>query len=80
MVITHITEFGNIDEGKSCDIRKFALYLEKDPTSNDGKMKYPFLVCLVKFILSLSHGNSAPENYFLINRLLKQLFTEERKY
>ena len=72
-MIAGITEVGNIDEIKSCDIEKFVLYLEKDCTSNDGKMKYPFLVCLFKLILSLSHGKSAPENGFSINKLLSEI-------
>ena len=40
---------------------------------NDGKMKYTFLVCLFKLILSLSHGNSAAKNGFSINRLLLEI-------
>ena len=52
-VIAGITEVGNIDEAKSCGIEKNFLYLEKDCTSNDDKMKYPFLACLFKLILSL---------------------------
>ena len=52
-MIAGITEVGNIDEAKSCGIEKNFLYLEKDCTSNDDKMKYPFLVCLFKLILSL---------------------------
>ena len=72
-VTAAITEVGNIDEAKSCDIKKFVLYLEKDCTSNDGKMKYPFLVYLFKLILSLSHGDSAPENGFSISKLLLEI-------
>ena len=78
-VIAGITEVGNINEAKSCDIEKFVLYLEKDCTSNDGKMKYPFLVCLLKLILSLSHGNSAPENGFSINKLLLEIHSSSLK-
>ena len=72
-MIAGITEVGNVDEAKSCDIEKFVLYLEKDCTSNDGKIKYPFLVCLFKLILSLPHGNSAPESGFSINKLLLEI-------
>ena len=72
-MIAGITEVGNIDEAKSCDVEKFVLYLEKDCTSNDSKMKYPSLVCLLKLILSLSHGNSAHENGFSINKLLLEI-------
>ena len=52
-MIAGITEVGNIDEAKTCDIENFVLYLEKDCTLNDGKMKYLFLVCLYNLILSL---------------------------
>ena len=72
-MIAGITEVCNIDETKSCDVEKFVLYLEKDWTSNDGKMIYLFLVCLFKLILFLSHRNSAPENGFLINKLLLEI-------
>ena len=72
-VIAGITEVGNIDEAKSCDIEKFVLYLEKDCTSNDSKMNYPFLVCLFKLTLSLSHRNSAPENSFSMTKLLLEI-------
>ena len=47
-MIAGITEVGNIDEAKSCDVEKFVLYLEKDCTSNDSKMKYPSLVFFIK--------------------------------
>ena len=73
-MIAGITEVGNTDEAKSCDIEKFVvLYLEKDCTSSDGKMKYPFLVCSFKLILCLSHENSAPENGFSIRKLLLEI-------
>ena len=72
-MIAGITEVGNIDETKSCDFEKLVLYFEKNCTSNDGKVKYPFLVCLFRLILSFSHGNSAPENDFSINKLLLEI-------
>ena len=78
-VIAVITEVDNIDEAKSCNIEKNFLYLEKDCTSNDGKMKFHFLVCLFKLILSHSHGNSAPENGFSINKLLLEIFGSSLK-
>ena len=59
--------------GESCDIEKFVPYLEIHCTLNDGKMKYLFLVCLFKLILFQSHGNSAPENVFSINKLLLEI-------
>ena len=34
----------------------------------DGRKKYRYLVPLYKCVLSLSHGNSAPENGFSINK------------
>ena len=36
-------------------------------------MIYLFLVCLFKLVLFLSHRNSAPENGFLINKLLLEI-------
>ena len=36
-------------------------------------MIYLFLVCLFKLILFLSHRDSAPENGFLINKLLLEI-------
>ena len=50
-------------------MEKFVLYLEKLNRS-DGKPKYAFLVSLFKVILSISHGNSAPENGFSINKAM----------
>ena len=44
------------------------LYLQK-LNSSDGQPKNPFLVSLFKLVLSISHGNSAPENGFFINTL-----------
>ena len=73
-MIAGITEVGNTDEAKSCDIEKFVvLYLGKDCTSNDVKMNYPFLVCSFKLILCLSHENSASENGFSIRKLLLEI-------
>ena len=48
-----------------CDMEKFVLYLQK-LNSSDGQPKYPFLVLLFKSVLSISYGNSAPENGFSI--------------
>ena len=48
---------------------KFALYLQK-LNSSDGQPKYPFLVSLFKLVLSISHGISAPENGFSINKAM----------
>ena len=50
-------------EPPKCDMEKFVLYLKK-LNGSDGKPKYAFLVSLFKVILSISHGNSAPENGF----------------
>ena len=36
--------------------------------SDDGLQKYSHLICLVKCILSLSHGNSTPGRGFSINK------------
>ena len=38
--------------------------------STEGQPKYPFLVSLFKLVLSISHGNSAPENGFSINKAM----------
>ena len=53
----------------TCDMEKFVLYLQK-LNSSDGQPKYPFLVSLFKLVLSISHGNSAPENGFSINKAM----------
>ena len=53
----------------TCDMEKFALYLQK-LNSSDGQPKYPSLVSLFKLVLSISHGNSAPENGFSINKAM----------
>ena len=45
------------------------LYLQK-LNSSDDQPKHPFLVSLFKLVLSISHGNSAPENGFSINKAM----------
>ena len=52
-----------------CDKEKFVLYLQK-LYSSDGQLKYPIIVSLFKLVLSISHGNSAPENGFSINKAM----------
>ena len=39
-------------------------------TDDNGCLKYTQLFCLIKCVLSLSHGNSVPERGFSINKLL----------
>ena len=56
-------------EPPKCDMVKFVLHLEK-LMGSDGKPKYAFLVSLFQVILSISHGNSAPENGFSINKAI----------
>ena len=56
-------------EPPKSDMVKFVLHLEKLKES-DCKPKYPFLVSLFKVILSISNGNSAPENDFYINKAM----------
>ena len=56
-------------ESPKCDMVKFVLHLEK-LVGSDGKPKYAFLVSLFQVILSISHGNSAPENGFSINKAM----------
>ena len=68
-VAIHLTGVDHISkELPICDMEKFVLYLQK-LNSSDGQPKYPFLVSLFKLVLSISHGNSAPENGFSINTL-----------
>ena len=52
-----------------CDMVKFVLHLEK-VMGSDCKPKYAFLVSLFQVILLISHGNSAPENGFSINKAM----------
>ena len=56
-------------ELSTCDMEKFVLYLQR-LNSSDGQPKYPSLVSLFKLVLSISHGNSAPENGFSINKAM----------
>ena len=56
-------------ESPKFDMVKFVFHLEK-LIGSDGKSKYPFLVSLFQVILSFSHGNSASENGFSINKAL----------
>ena len=68
-VIFHLAGVDHISkELPTCDMEKFVLYLQK-LNSSDGQPKNPFLVSLFKLVLSISHGNSAPENGFFINTL-----------
>ena len=41
--------------------------------SDDGLQKYTHLICLVKCILSLSHGNSTPGRGFSINKYILEV-------
>ena len=56
-------------ESPKCDMVKCVLHLEK-LLGSDGKPKCAFLVSLFQVILSISHGNSAPENGFSISKAL----------
>ena len=53
----------------TCDMEKFVLYLQ-NLYSSDDQPKHPFLVSLFKLVLSISQGNSAPENGFSINKAM----------
>ena len=44
--------------------------------SDDGLQKYAQLICLVKCILSLSHGNSTQERGFSVNKYLLEVHME----
>ena len=50
-------------------MKKFVLYLQK-LNSSEGQPKYPLLISLFKVLLSVSHGNSASENGFSINKAM----------
>lgn len=63
-----------ISEAKSgLDIDNLIVYLESSIQDDDGSPKFPLLASLFKVTASLSHGNSAPENGFSINKYLLQL-------
>ena len=40
--------------------------------NESGNLKYPQLFQLAKAVLSLSHGNSAPQRSFFINKILSK--------
>ena len=68
----HLADLGNATKDPpTCDMEKFALYLQK-LNSSDVQPKYPFLISLFKALalLSVFHGNSAPENGFSINKAM----------
>ena len=59
----HLTGVDHVSkELPTCDMEKFV--------NQNGEPKYPFLVSLFKLVLSISHGNSAPENGFSINKAM----------
>ena len=60
----------NIPKQQRIDIYRRKVGAIKDES---GKMKYPQLFCLVKCMLSISHGNSVPERGFSINKHLLSL-------
>ena len=37
---------------------------------SDGSLKYPQLFALMKYVLSLSHGNAVPERGFSMNKIM----------
>ena len=59
-------------EKKTSKYVKVDTYWAKIGKKLDGNdsMKYPQLFLLVKFVLSLSRGNSVPERGFYINKIL----------
>ena len=57
------------DEKGGHDMEMFVLYLER-LVDFHGVRKYPSITCLFKVLLSISHGNSAPENGFSIKKHL----------
>ena len=55
------------DPGNNVDIEMFVNHLAS-LTGEDGSQKYPILTSFYFCILAISHGNSAPENGFSINK------------
>ena len=57
----------------SFDVDMFINSLENKILSDTGSSKFPCITSLFKIASSLSHGNSAPENGFSINKYMIQL-------
>ena len=57
----------------SSDIDALIMSLRTKVLNDSGSLKFPLLTSLFKVVASVSHGNSAPENGFCINKYLIQL-------
>ena len=69
-----LTDFPVISEAKSgLNINKLIVSLERTILDADGSPKFPLITSPFKIAASLSHGNSAPENGFSINKYMLQL-------
>ena len=62
----------SVQASSGLDIDKLIAFLE-DVIDDNGLSKFAFITSLFKIIASLSHGNSAPENGFSINKHMLQL-------
>ena len=62
----------NGDDGSNgCfDLDTLIISLKEKIATESGLVKYPMLLSLFKTVASLSHGNSAPENRFSINKFI----------
>jgi hypothetical protein len=54
----------------SFDLNTFIISLKEKMVNESGSAKYPLLLSLFKTVGSLSHGNSAAENGFSINKYM----------
>ena len=63
----------NSDSKCKVDIYTLIVSLEKKIVDDAGSPKFPSIASLFKIVSSFSHGNSAPENGFSINKYLIQL-------
>ena len=63
-----------MSEAKSgLDIDKLIVSLKWPILDDDDLPKFPLIAWLFKTAASLSHGNSAPENGFSINKYMQKL-------
>ena len=63
----------NNDSKCKVDIDTLIVSLEKKIADDAGSPKFPSIASLFKIVSSSSHGNSAPENGFSINKYLIQM-------
>ena len=63
----------NSESKYKVDIDTLVVSLEKEIVDNAGSPKFPSIASLFKIVSSFSHGNSAPENGFSINKCMIQM-------